>query len=111
VDKSSFALVLGSAVIGALTSAIILAISNWRDRRTRQREMLLTLAVQMTNSVIDSHLKTIELSGESRSLFPHVVMARWHHKQLKLLFRHEKLSDHLEKQFSDFINKPHGEIR
>ena len=112
MDKSAlFALFLGSAVVGALVSATISAISSWRERKARQREMLLTLAVQMANCVIDSQLKTIELSQENRSLVPHVVMARWHHKQLKLLFRQEKLSDDLEKNFIDFINKPHDEIR
>lgn len=49
----------------------------------------------------------IELTGVDRTLYPTVVMARWHQKQLKQLFDKEQLSDDLEKEFTDFIHKSH----
>jgi hypothetical protein len=99
-----------AAAIGALVSAGIASWSNWRERVSRKKELLLTLSVQMAIAVIESHIKTVELSGEERMLFPTVVVARWHHKQLKLLFQTERLDDDLERRFSDFINKPHDTL-
>jgi hypothetical protein len=108
---SLVSLLLSSAAIGALVSAGIAALSSWRERVSRRKELLLSLCVQMAIAVIETHIKTVEMSGENAQLYPTVVMARWHQKQLKGLFDKEHLTDDLEKDFSDFIHKSHKDLQ
>lgn len=96
-----------AAAVGALVSAGVAALSDWRERVSRRKELLLSLAVDTANREITNFLKMIELTGVDRTLYPTVVMARWHQKQLKQLFDKEQLSDDLEKEFTDFIHKSH----
>jgi hypothetical protein len=107
-------LVLSTAVIAASISALVSVItavwSGWRERAARRKELLLTLSVQISIAVIESHMETIKLSGESRELYPTIVLARWHHRQLKLLFKTDRLDDDLENRFGDVINKPHDTL-
>jgi hypothetical protein len=99
-----------AATIGALVSVIIAVWSGWRERVARKRELLLKLSVQMAETPVKNIIKGVELSGVAQSADPPIVQARWHHRQLKLLFETDRLDDDLEKRFCDFINKPHSTL-
>jgi hypothetical protein len=48
MDKSQLALaLLGSAVVGALCSSLVVALSQWRERVARRKELLLTFSVDL----------------------------------------------------------------
>ena len=51
MSKSQIVLaLLGSAVIGAFFSSLVIALSQWRERVARRREMLLTFAVDLAKA-------------------------------------------------------------
>jgi hypothetical protein len=114
MTTSITSLVLSTAVlaafIGASVSAIITIWSGWRERVARRKELLVTLSVQMAIAVTESHMKTVELTRQDRDICPTIVQARWHHRQLKTLFKTDQLDDDLEKRFSEYINKPHDTL-
>jgi hypothetical protein len=106
MDKiQTITLLLSSAAIGALVSAGLTALSQWRERVARYRELLLTKSIEMAQ-------KTTELliaQSAPGSLFhPEIVTARWYHRQLASLFKTGKLDADLEKEFAEYINEPHS---
>lgn len=44
---------LGSAAVGALVSSIINAVAQWRERQARQRELLLSKAIDMAQKTTE----------------------------------------------------------
>lgn len=111
VQPSLTLTILGSAAIGALVSSIITALSQWRERASRKRELLVSKSIEMAHKHTDNSLRILERNGKSGELYPDVVLARWYHKQLTRLFDEGKVADDLERDFTDFINLSHKEIR
>jgi hypothetical protein len=111
MDKTHIiTLVLGSAAIGALVSSAFTFIGQWRERKSRQKELLLSTAVDLAYKERDQVLKALQAAGQKGSLFPTIVTARWYHRQLESLFQTGRISDDMEKEFHDFINKSHTEL-
>jgi len=110
MDKTQIiTLVLGSAAIGALVSSVVSEIGKWRERLARQKELLLSTAVDLAFKEREMMLKDIRENKQQAALFPTIVNARWYHKQLYSLFQTGKISEDMEKTFYDFINKSHSE--
>jgi hypothetical protein len=103
--------ILGSAAIGALVSSLITALSQWRERSSRKRELLVSKSIEMAHKWTDNSMRILEHTGKSGDLYPDVVLARWYHRQLTRLFNEGKIADDLEEDFSDFINISHRELQ
>ncbi len=103
-------LFLGSAAVGALVSSCLTELGKWRERRARQKELLLSTAVDIAYKEREMMLKALREAGQKGSLFPTIVTTRWYYKQLSSLFETGRISDDMEKTFHDFINKSHTEL-
>jgi hypothetical protein len=89
MDKGQFMLAfLGSAVVGALFSSLIVAFSQWRERAARRKEMLLTFSVELAK-VYTARISSLE--GKA-SLVEIAAIPRFH-KMLKEIFETGDLSD------------------
>jgi hypothetical protein len=102
--SSLVSLLLGSAAIGALVSSGIAALSGWRERIARKKELLLSLSVQMAIADDVAYFKMSDSNPNLKGL-PIGVMARINQGQLKLLFDKGKLSTSLEEKYADRIQR------
>jgi hypothetical protein len=102
--------VVSAAGIGALVSTGISELGKWRERKARHKELLLFTAVELAYKEREMMLKALQDSGQKGSLFPTIVTARWYHRQLANLFETGRISEDMERTFSDFINKSHTEL-
>lgn len=103
-------LLLSTAGVSALFTTGITAWSAFRERTARRQEMLLTAAIAMANQESQLLLQIGQASAEQTDMkmYPFIVMARWHHRQLTLLLKKGRLSDDLEKTYEEYIeqNRP-----
>lgn len=78
---------LSSAVIGALSSALITAIAQWRERVARKKELLLKLSVELSQSYMERVAKTGALVS-----VPDVTVLDTMHKIVTEVFEHGVVS-------------------
>jgi hypothetical protein len=89
MDKSQMALaLLGSAVVGALVSSLVFAVSQWRERVARRKELLLKFSVDLAKVYVG---RVASLKGNS-TLMEMAVVPRFH-KMLIEVFETGELSD------------------
>jgi hypothetical protein len=90
MDKTQLTLALiGSAAVGALISSVITALAQWRERKSRREELLLTKAIEMAQS----RVATVLQSGFQGKIMPEIEMAQQYHRYLKHLLEHGKLPE------------------
>ena len=80
--------ILGSALIGAAVSAVFSMVNQVFERRARQRELLLTTAVDLSKV----YLSRIVGGAEALRAVPEVVVLGMMHKALKEVFTNGKVS-------------------
>ncbi len=105
-----FALV-ASTSIGGIVTGSILALSQWRERKSRQNELILSKSVELALKHTETRMKMAEGSGSNVDIFPEIVIVRFYHRQLKRLFSKERISTDMEKEFSDVIHRVPLELR
>lgn len=66
---SSWLTVLTSAAVGALVSALVHAISAWRERTARRKELLLTKSIELAIRRNDLLMKAAEQTREEVPLY------------------------------------------
>ena len=86
--KDISTLLLGSAAIGAATSAIFTLVNQIFERRARQRELLLTTAVDLSKT----YMERVAALSQPHASVPEVVVLAGMHKAVKEVFRNGKLS-------------------
>lgn len=90
--KDIVSLILGSAVIGAVFSAIVTAgltlFNQWRERVARERELLLNLAVDLSKTYIERLAVNSRVAGS----LPELVVLAGMHRMLKEVFEHGRVS-------------------
>ncbi len=86
--KEIVALVLSSALIGALASASITAFAQWRERVARERELLLKVAVDLSKT----YMRRISSASGAIGLLPEMVVLSGMHQMLKEIFDHGHVS-------------------
>jgi len=77
---------LGSAAIGALVSSLITAIAQWRERKSRREELLLTKAMEMARA----RVATIAATTGGK-IEPDILMTEDYYVSLKHLIEHDCL--------------------
>jgi len=86
--KEIIALALGSAVIGAFFSAIITWFNGWRERVARERELLLTTAVDLSKT----YMQRVSNASKSLGTLPELVVLGGMHRILKGIFHNGSVS-------------------
>ncbi len=90
MDKKEIAaLVLSSAVIGALFSAAITAFAQWRERVARQKELLLKVSVELTKTYIERLTSVSKDFG----IIAEFTLLPLMHDMVRELFEHGSVSD------------------
>ena len=106
MDKTQvISLLVGSAVIGALISAGITALSQWRERIARQNELILSKSVELAMKHTEVRMKMAEGMQRSVDIIPEIVIARFYHRQLTRLFTKHRISTDMEKEFYEVIHR------
>jgi hypothetical protein len=82
---------LGSAAIGALVSAIVTGVGQWRERHARRRELLLVQSIELARSRTRMMIDIAEKTGRPLTLIDDVIVAANYHKLLSHLFDHGHL--------------------
>jgi hypothetical protein len=89
MDKSQLVLaLLGSAVVGALFSSLVIALSQWRERVARRKELLLNFSVDLAKVYVG---RVASMKGNS-TLLEMAVIPRFH-EMLTQIFENGELSD------------------
>jgi hypothetical protein len=84
MDKNEIAvLLLSSAVIGAVSSALITALAQWRERVARERELLFTTAVDLSKT----YMQRISVHSKAIGTLPELVILAGMHNILKEVFK------------------------
>ena len=96
---------IGATGIGALLSASVLAVSQWRERVSRQNELILSKSVELAMKHTDVRMKMAEGMGASVDIYPEIVIARFYHRQLKRLLSKHRISTDMEKEFYEIIHR------
>ncbi|MBZ5719362.1 MAG: hypothetical protein LAO03_03175 [Acidobacteriia bacterium] len=71
--------VLTSAAVGALVSSVITVIAQWRERKSRREELVLSKATEMATNRVATLMKT------SGKIEPDILMAEDYYVSLKHL--------------------------
>jgi hypothetical protein len=91
MDKSQMALaLLGSAVVGALVSSLVFAVSQWRERVARRKELLLKFSVDLAKVYVG---RVASLKGNS-TLMEMAVVPRFHKMLIEVCETGELSDDH-----------------
>lgn len=83
-----WALILTSAGVGAIASAVVTAISQWLERRSRRGEVLLAKSIEMANELTRTGKEIAEKQGPHGSkvtLLPTAYLAAIYFKFLRHL--------------------------
>jgi len=76
MDKSQFVLALiGSAAVGALVSSFITAVAQWRERVSRQKELLFTMCVELAKTKTELLMKVAADTEATATLADYAVYA------------------------------------
>jgi hypothetical protein len=86
--KEIMPLVLSSALIGAAFSALITWINMWRERVARERELLLTIAVDLSKT----YMQRLSAVSKGIGTLPELIVLSGMHKILKDVFERGKVS-------------------
>jgi hypothetical protein len=89
MDKTQFTLaLLGSAVVGALFSSLVIAFSQWRERVAKRKELLPTFSVDLAKAY------TVRLASSkgNASLLEMAAIPRFH-QMLSEIFETGELSE------------------
>jgi len=103
---SLFPIIFGSAAVGALVSSVITLIGQSIERKARQKELLLSKAIELAELQNAMLKAAAEMSGRTVSMLPYIVQTRWFHKELANLLSEGKLSPEMERKFGDYFNGP-----
>jgi hypothetical protein len=96
-------LILGSAAVGALTSSVITFVGQILERRARQKELLISKAIDLAQLQVKLLQDTSLAMQTGVRIYPYIVYARWYHQQLLLLHKTNSLSQEIESEYADFI--------
>jgi hypothetical protein len=92
MDKTQLtAVFLSSAAIGALVSAGITALSQWRERKSRREEVLLEKAIGLADWRFEIAKHNAITAGQSVEMSDKIIAAEGYFKLLKYLLRHGEL--------------------
>src|ERR1700687_1113008 len=98
---------LGSAAIGALVSSVITAFAQWRERKSRREELLLTKAIEMAHSRFVNVMTILKDTGQDGKLEPDLLMLEDYHKSLRHLLKHNELDPATKERIAAEL-KRHG---
>jgi hypothetical protein len=82
---------LGSAAIGALVSSVITVFAQWRERKSRREELLLTKAIEMAHVRFANVMTVLKDTQQGGMLEPDLLMLKDYHKSLRYLMKHNEL--------------------
>lgn len=94
MDKTQIILAfLGSAVIGAVVSALVTELGKWRERKSRREELVLSEAMKLAQKNMDVALEVARAHSNQRgtTIVPLIEMAALYHRYLDHLMRHGRL--------------------
>jgi hypothetical protein len=97
--------IISSAGIGAVVTGSLLAFSQWRERISRQNELILSKSVELAMKHTEVRMKMAEGMGRSVDIVPEIVIARFYHRQLTRLFNKHQISSDMEKEFYEIIHR------
>jgi len=83
--------ILGSAAVGALVSSLITQLGLWRERHARRQELILSEAVKLGQTQMDTALQVAAAGGKRTAIIPMIEMIGTYHKLLKHLLETDKL--------------------
>ena len=110
-NPSLISLIIGSAAVGALVSSVITLIGQHLERRARQRELLLSKAIELSELHTDLLKAVAERGNRSVNMYPHIVQTRWFLNQLQSLLFKGKLSSNMEDKYGTYFNSPNAESK
>jgi len=88
MDRSQLILTLiSSAATGVLVSSVITLFAQWRERKSRREELLLTKAIEMAQA----RVANVRESGFEGKMMPEIEMAQNYHRWLTHLMKHGEL--------------------
>jgi hypothetical protein len=99
--KEIIVLLFSSAVIGALSSAVITAFAQWRERVARKKELILKVSVELTKTYVE---RLTSVSKRSLAM-PDLLMMSLMHKMVQELFEVGTVSDENRKKLIEFAEK------
>ena len=102
MDKAQeFVALLSSAAVGALVSSAITTVAQWRERKSRREELLLTKAMEMARA----RVATIVATGGK--VEPDILIAEDYYVSLKHLIEHGCLDARTKNRIEAQLTK-HG---
>ena len=88
MDKTQLIIALiGSAAVGALVSSLITFLAQWRERKSRREELILSKAIEMAHSRVSNVLQS-DFKG---LIMPEIEMTQEYHRWLTHLLKHGNL--------------------
>lgn len=81
-----FVAFLSSAAVGAFVSSVITVVAQWRERKSRREELLLTKAMEMARARVDTIAATT-----GGKIEPDILMTEDYYVSLKHLIEHNCL--------------------
>jgi hypothetical protein len=101
MDKKEIAaLLLSSAVIGALFSSVITAIAQWRERVARQKELVLKVSIELAKTYVD---RISGVSGKFASV-PDLFVVSVMYEIVKELFEDGSVSTENQNRLKEIAN-------
>ncbi len=86
-------ILLGSAAIGALVSSLVTLFAQRLERQSRRKELVLSEAVKLAQSNIDTALRTAAAGGKQTAILPIIEGVIDYHRWLTNLLEHGTISD------------------
>jgi hypothetical protein len=97
MDKAQIiTLVLGSAAIGAFVSSVVTLFGQWRERKSRREEIVLTEAVKLAEMNMNATLNMAKARAavdKDTRIVPMIEMVRDYHEWLRGLLDTGRLPD------------------
>jgi hypothetical protein len=94
--------VLTSAAVSAVVSSLFLFVSQWLERRARQREFLLKTAADWATKQQDVGL-ALTRSGTTVSILPLPMLAYGYYRQLASLMKRGQLTPEEQKRYEELV--------
>lgn len=90
-------IIITSAAVGAVVSALINLLGQYLERKTRSQELLFTKALEMAVQHTEILMRVAEKSGKAVALYDNVIKAETYYGWLKHLYESGQLPSDAKK--------------
>lgn len=94
---SLIAVIITSAAVGAVVSALINLLGQYLERKARRKELFFTKALEMAVQHTEIQMRVAEKSGKPVALYDNVIKAEIYYLWLRHLCEHGELPSDAQK--------------